>query len=409
MKKWMYILLFAATALSAVSCIYDFDPDVYSDGAGIRIFEGNILAGDYTEIVVSKTVALNDTVYDWSKNSIMNDYSLKMYIECEDGTVIDNEGYGYYKFDTRNIDPSKRYRLVALGADRTNGTTPSWVFDPLLSFGYKKLRYESPWLEVLDSAPIDSLSYEIKGPDKISFRVTSSAGSTHYFYWRGRETWEFTAQLYTLDRYNVREKAIMQYPNGENRYYCWQDSNLPFLMTTSSEMNEGEKLVNYEIYSYGNNERKLSYLYSVEIIQECIPEESYRYYETMHRNNTDVGGLFSPQPSAVRGNILNMEDTLEYVVGYISASKVSKSRIFYDNLKERFCKYRDAPLPEPTILGRSEWAWGHGQGLGPYAPYYNPDGYSPPDAYEWYPVRCLDCTKNGGHKIKPDYWPNDHT
>lgn len=416
MRKTIIALLTLAVAVSAISCIYDFDINVPAGERDVIVFEGNIRAGAMTEIKVSRCVALDDSTTIWDAGSAVYNALTKIWIECEDGTVIEGQrGSGIYLFDTRDLDKSKKYRVAGIRYTYPNNMTPEMYLQSLGSPALfpdlpTKHEYYSEWVDVLKVAPIDSLSFEIKNKDKISFRVSvGEGGGSDYFLWTGRETWEYTAQYYASCYYYHYTNSIKQFENGQNVYYCWSECELPFMVTASSVETDG-KLVNQELYTYGNRESKLRYIYSVEIIQENVTEESYRYYSTMNRNSTDVGGLFSPQPSDLRGNIVNALDSTEQVIGFITASEVTSTRLFYNNNYERFCKVGFGETPEVQVFSKKDWPNAYRKGLYPYMIHIEEDGFSAPDenVYDWLPARCLDCTLSGGHKNKPDYWPNDH-
>ena len=53
MRKLGNILLLMTALLAAVSCIYDFNPDLQGRG-GVLVVEGDILIGDFTVVRISR-------------------------------------------------------------------------------------------------------------------------------------------------------------------------------------------------------------------------------------------------------------------------------------------------------------------------------------------------------------------
>jgi hypothetical protein len=103
-----------------------------------------------------------------------------------------------------------------------------------------------------------------------------------------------------------------------------------------------------------------------------LTESAYVFWDQVDQTLSAVGTIFDTPPAAVKGNIYNINDPDEQVLGYFSA--MSGDTI------------RAALLPEDT----------------PFLPYYE-CRYSP--AKQDYPPRCLDCSSVAGATYeKPDYF-----
>ena len=152
----------------------------------------------------------------------------------------------------------------------------------------------------------------------------------------------------------------------------------------------------------GSTDMRISLLYSIEVSQRALSRESYQYWETLRKNSDQVGGIFSPQPSEMRGNIKCTTDPEETVLGFISAASVTKKRFFaskseigiYNN--SHICPVmipeREKPIPIP-------WSTMHETG-------YDIVSYNPSERESaWAPVSCVDC-RIFGTKNKPSFWPN---
>lgn len=105
---------------------------------------------------------------------------------------------------------------------------------------------------------------------------------------------------------------------------------------------------------------------------QSLTERAYTFWDQVDQTLSSVGTIFDTPPAPVQGNIYNVNDPNESVLGYFSA--MSSDTI------------RAAILPEDT----------------PFLPYYE-CRYS--EAKREYPARCLDCSSVPGSTYeKPDYF-----
>jgi len=104
-----------------------------------------------------------------------------------------------------------------------------------------------------------------------------------------------------------------------------------------------------------------------------------------------MGSLFAPIPSEMNGNITNVSSTKK-AIGYVDVSIPSKKTLFISSQEAGY---------EPSgksceVLDYSKTGYG----------IFQLDNSGA--VTSWAPVECIDCTRNGGTKNKPAFWPNDH-
>ena len=232
--------------------------------------------------------------------------------------------------------------------------------------------------------------------------------SESYYRWSVEETWEYHADVHAYYKY-IEEGGVGQIlpmPESESLYYCWTGSRRPEIMTGSTQGLVENRLADHLLYTMTNRDVRLSILYRADVRQMRIPEEAYRYWQVMERNSSDIGGLFSPEPSELRGNVVCVERPEELVLGYVGVMSVATRRLHIKNYEARFYRTPSPILPAPDTLGTDvEW----------YKAFRS--GYLPGDAvftengdligYEWWPRRCVDCLSKGGTKNRPADWPNN--
>lgn len=398
MKKRWFVLLFLAVAAAVGSCVYDFDPQIDGEG-GYMVVEGNIVIGEISQIRLSYSWSLADTLATQDAERMRILYQSKMHVEDSNGGRYENDGLattlsgivggspiGY--FDMREADPSLEYRLVI---ENANGT------------------YASTWARALSPGQIDSLSYEIN-PDKtlLSICVSTHSDNTEpsFYQWIVDETWEYHAEtpaaykyLYTGDV----DGQVVPLPDSESTYRCWTGSSRSEIMTASSEGLSEDRLVNHKIYSLGNRDQRISVVYQPQVMQMRIPEEAYRYWEQMDRNGQDVGGLFSPEPSELRGNVVNVDDPSELVLGYVGVTTVTRSSMYVINNITRFYRHSRTNHILDTLNNPVDYLDAYLKGRRPTYDVFSDSGFWM--GYEWWPLNCLDCRLMGGTTRRPPGWP----
>lgn len=381
------LLLCLLTAFAVGACVYDFHPD-WQGQAGFVAIEGDILVGDTSRFEVRFSTDLEDP-----KNSDAP-LSYVLRVEAGDGTV--------YLLQDSIVDLTmasltQEYRLVVE------------VQSPF------RRTYASAWAPVLVSPPIDSLSYAINAErTALDINVsTHSDAPVGYYRWSASETWEYHSTYYTeyffapaetVYRGRVIERdSLIEYEEGDNLYFCWNsDSRSDIMLGTTVELKE-DRLVDHCLYSFSNTDRKVSVVYFVELSQIRLTEEAYRFWETVRNNSTNVGGLFSPEPSEMRGNIVNVDDPDELVLGYVSVSTCTRKKMFVDNYDTRFSNWRGPsyglvePIPDIPDEWRKYYGWKYRYGW-----LKGETGQT-----VWAPIECIDCRASGGTKERPWWWINN--
>lgn len=111
----------------------------------------------------------------------------------------------------------------------------------------------------------------------------------------------------------------------------------------------------------------------VELQQTAISREAYLYYGKLEDLTEGSSGLNAPLPAALYGNLANVTDPSQNVLGYVSVGAVSKRRLYWN---------RDTVPVEPLYRRR-------------------PIVYEPADR----PITAP-CSGSSLTPIKPEDWPN---
>lgn len=385
MKRFAYIILSAALLSS---CVYPFEPKDIKQRDGILVIEGDINVGEESAFVLSRSETLENLSVKVS--SFQAD---DIYVEGEKGTkydsyILSEEADMNYNggnkiihiIDTRNLDPSDRYRLVV----KTGGQT-----------------YISSWESYLETSPIDSVSYTIQdGLTGIDIHVstTGTNDSLRYYKWDYIEDWEFTTNYYAVEWFDPDSGNVVKMPSGFNYFYCWQHKRSSSINVLNLSSLAENRVVNHRILQIPAEDNRISYLYAIEVYQKSISKEACVYWETMLKNNDGTGGIFSPQPSEMRGNITCSENPDELVLGYISVCSALKQRkfIYYKDTKvyirDRSCEVEEVSPDRWWIMYYGHWQVAYRDEM--------------TGQVFWTMPGCVDC-RTKGTKNKPDFWPID--
>ncbi|WP_408641448.1 DUF4249 family protein [Spirosoma telluris] len=111
------------------------------------------------------------------------------------------------------------------------------------------------------------------------------------------------------------------------RTQCWEIIYNHDLILFDDQYTNGGLLVNQkaaQIPFYDHNPGL------VEIRQNSLTADAYRYFKLFQQQTQNTGGLADSPPSALAGNVHNVANDREAVVGYFTASAVSTLRYWLD-------------------------------------------------------------------------------
>jgi hypothetical protein len=67
------------------------------------------------------------------------------------------------------------------------------------------------------------------------------------------------------------------------------------------------------------------------IQQHAISKHAFKYWNELQSQTTSGGGLYDTQPYSSTGNIYNVDDPAEKVLGYFYATQLQESRLSFHN------------------------------------------------------------------------------
>jgi hypothetical protein len=374
-----FIILFF---IFLAGCIDPFSPKI-SENQEALVIEGNFLNKEgYQEITISRSSDYNVPMRNFVEGCL---------VEVIDGTGVAvqyiEEEPGHYKaWINRNFaSVGKTFQVHVLTPDGKE--------------------YLSTQDTMLSCPPIESLYYEIerretKDPDfpiyGIQFYTDLYAPQEYASHFRigFEETWEYNTP-YLIQYYYVGYIVDLGHET-DSLHRCWFiDIPVHEIYTvTNSNLDRSKTIRGIPLLYVSNETNRLKVAYSLLMTQYSLTEQAYNYWEEIRKQSQESGGLYEYQPYQIRGNIFNVDDSNEDVLGYFFVSALTQKRIFVSelfdfNIQDYNCKPIPLGISNPLgFYGPSEWPV-----------------YLTSDRRAMAPDVCFDCTATGASLEKPDYWP----
>lgn len=272
--------------------------------------------------------------------------------------------------------------------------------------------------QILAGPPIESVYYEVQKlptespiefTDGIQFYADLDASNfaCRNFRYEVIETYEYHTKYPIEWWYNGRLRHTT--PPDSSKMVCWRTTSLRDVYMVSTEDLAENKYKKYALNFVDNqSSARLVYGYSLLLRQYSMSDEAFQYWEKIRLNSQEQGGLYDSQPMSIKGNLHNVTNPGQDVLGFFSATTVTQKRIFVKNVPNlpiefvfncvignlpRMGLQGTDPINYPIYLPqRSIWiddAW--------------------VSTYDLLTIdhECVDCTATvGGTIVKPDFWPN---
>lgn len=377
MRRRKCEIFYLLILLYLIGCTEPFEPelDVYEDLLVVDALITNLPGPYYVEL--SRT-------YPYKNGEEEKEYGAEV-------TILDNLGNEYLFVEEavgeyKNIDNSfigqvgREYKLIIVTKDGE-------VF-------------ESDFEELKKPVDIEELSFKFKRNElngergmQIYLNAHDPDNSTTYYAWSYYETWEF---------------AVPFDPNNMNppKKICYKEEQSNELIVASTENHSEDRFINHPLYNIGYDTDKLKRRYSSLVYQYTLNAESYQFLQNLKMINEGSGSLYNAPPASITGNICNVNNPDEPVLGLFQVSGASSKRFFIDNTQvaEIHMVYNDFaecdnvmvtyPMSNEdliTYLTRAKYIIMDTVLIPP--PYINLVSHP----------RCFDCTLSGSFTI-PDFW-----
>ncbi len=381
MKRILPILLTLSFAWLCLSCREEYEPELEVSEIGVLIVEGYLDSeGLESELRLSRTVPLS------SNNKVLAEKGAQIRLIAPGGEeyVFQEIGDGRYKF-AWDLDENLEYTL-----------------EIFLSDGEK---YISDPMKPIVTPPILDAGY-IRDEEGIEvFLNTQGNQDADDFLWSFEETWIFRPRIRTTYIYRPDIGDVTPRTDEERIDLCYKSvRNSDVLLETSSRF-EDQVVFRQTITQIPEGDERMMERYSILISQKAIGPKDVEFWETLKRNSDDLGSIFSPLPSAIRGNIHMEADPDRPVIGQVSLGVVRQQRVYID--REDILpwvstddQFDDCFISQDTVFTYSYKNVFTSGAVLPARPIL--EGFSI-IGYLSAPNRCADCSLYADQK-RPDFW-----
>jgi hypothetical protein len=156
-----------------------------------------------------------------------------------------------------------------------------------------------------DPVPLDSLSTSWD-PVTEQIRVRASSGdpadTSHYYRWTTRITREV-------------------FEPGVPPTTCWQSVSPSGISVRSDRLVQGNRITE-EVFSIESGV-DATFLHQVGVQQRVITQKAYEFWSTVETQVENAGDPFSPPPAPIRGNVVRVQDSTNFALGYFEVAGAS--------------------------------------------------------------------------------------
>jgi len=384
------------TSLILNGCISEFNAQLPYEDLQILYVDGSIIERSTMTFYLNKSFSL-DLASIPEEN--LNIYAT-LYIIASNGfksQPATNMGRGAYSISIGELDDNLEYGI---------------------QIEYNGDIYQSTLSKPLSTPEIDSISWiqpEERG--EVFFRISThdDTGNAKFFLWSYIEDWEVTANFLTSVFFDTETSDFYELDTAPF-YYCWRHFESNRFLIGSTESLKENRIINKQIYQISPEDHRFSVLYSVNVNQKAISKSAYEYYQNKIVLNNEMGGLFTPQPAEITGNITCLTDPSKKVMGYVEAVKnTTQKRIFVprSDISRPYVGSSCTLVSSDSIINliNSIYPDSDNPFLTAYMFNYRPVVAGPiidVSEIQWSMVYCTDCVAAGGSKKKPPFWPNNH-
>lgn len=147
-----------------------------------------------------------------------------------------------------------------------------------------------------------------------------------YFRWTYDEWWKFKVpnpkEYNYIDQFTINQVDTL-------KQVCFGHNGSSDILIHSTEASQSDRIVKEPILFVGSTTSdRLLMQYSVTIKQLSISHSEYQFWEQLKEVNDNGGNIFDKQPFSIVGNIHNVNDPSETVLGYFQVSAVEEKRIY---------------------------------------------------------------------------------
>lgn len=382
-KKRYYLILAMLCSLCLCRCKDKFSPDIEGGNLNYLVVDGIIVTGmgNTTHMMLSRTIPLS------ANAKLILETGAILTVEVENGASFpftEDKPGNYY---------AKDIMVPAGGKCRLKLSTKD------------KSQYASAFIPVRISPPIDRILYYPKNNGlQIAVNTHDETNNTRYYRWLYDGTYEYNSQFRAYFKFNPADSTLVanDLTDQEKKRRCWQKDQSKNILIASAQKITLDEVFQAPLKFVYDTEIEFAIGYSMNLKQYALTKEGYDYYFNLRKVTEELGGIFSPLPTEIKGNIFCVSNPAEPVIGFISASTESTKRQFIERPLGWRYEYKCGEAD--TIRDASKAGYARLFGLkGVYAVYFENNVSKGIGVLA--NLNCIECSSRGGTNEKPVFWP----
>lgn len=367
------------------SCIYDYNPKDESLPGLMEphfVIDGDIIVGGFTKIKLGFTETLLGETKDLPTG-------ITIAVESEEGEYI----YGALADDVENLFEIDTRELKTDGSYRLCVSVPG------------RGEYVSKFKQVVLTPPIDTITWSMSHDSSyvdIEVSTHTDGDETLYCKWNYDENWESPSYYQPSLRYDRKTERLIDLTEEEKveRSCCWSEAHSSYVLIANTERLKDNIISKFVVNKIAPTDTRVRGLYSINIVQRALDKEAYSYWAELQRNMQSTGGIFSAQPTELKGNIVSLSNPSEDVIGYISVTTTTEKRVFIDWSEIKFfstgCSLNLIDAGDKIMMTNY-----YRQG---YVPVSYSEALGEKVKAFWTVLQCADC-RSYSNSSRPEFWP----
>ena len=304
-----YVLCLMVSVCTLSGCIEDYEADIPSDDTDLLVVEGAICSSNLNKFILSRTQLVNSS---FAPRMVVG---AKVSVRGNDGSEYTTTpaADGYYVCRIDALNPDVMYYLHI----ETDGDV-----------------YESEPQKPIRTEKIAEVSVVQETPESnIDILVTPDApfdpDKVNYYSWTYDETWEVHPDYTTVIYFDTQ---IMEPVYNPHQFPTrgWKNATGSTILVSASLNYEGQHIRRLKMYDIDRGDERMYHKYSALVHQRAISKAEYEYELARRQASSEMGGLFTPLPSALPTNI-HCLTSKKHVIGFVGCSlNTSEYRFFLE-------------------------------------------------------------------------------
>lgn len=295
-KTLYFVLCFMVSVCTLSGCIEEYEADISADDSNLLVVEGAICSKQ-NRFYLSRTQAINSSYVP----KVVSE--AKVIVRGNDGSEYAAQYDGeYYSCWIEALASDVEYYLHI----EVDGEV-----------------YESEPQKPIPTEKIAEVNAVQDTPESnIDVLVTPEAplnpNQENYYSWSFDETWEvhpdYTTYIYFDPLTLTAVYDPYQFPERG-----WMYARTSSILVGESQNYEGHHIEKFKLYDISRSSERIFHKYSGLVHQRAISKDEYEYELARRQAVSEMGGLFTPQPSALPTNIHCLTSG-KHVIGYVGCS-----------------------------------------------------------------------------------------